>query len=254
MLLIAILSASVFMGCAGTGDDDDDDSSSGPDQTLSCLPDDIYYPAQIEVEREATGKIETMDMEDYLKGVIIAEMGPGFPDEALQAQAIAARSYAIRWISNYGDAICDSTSCQVYVDDRDPVTDAAVEATRGVVAVYDSEIIEAVFFASSGGYTSGNEEVWGGDPIPYLAPVSDLENELCTDQCDDWPVESQTPCVCNGSYPCTDAFGNVCCWGRNGHGVGLSQRGAQAMAECGYDSTEIIRHFYTGVELFRACD
>lgn len=216
----------------GTNDDDDDN--------YICLPDDISIPEWIEVER-SDGDIEVLELEDYVKGVVPQEIGYSFPDEAIKAQAIAARTYAIRWVTYRDEPICDTIWCQVYGEERYPNVDSLVDDTAGVVALYEDEIIEALYFASSGGYTQDAESVWG-NYVDYLVAVPCLENALCTNQCDIWP---ETTC----NVEDTD-----CCYGRYGHGVGMSQRGAQAMAMCGYSHMEILTHYYTGIALAISCD
>lgn len=202
-----------------------------------------YDCSTIEVRRIATGEIQTLDFEEYLKGVLPRVVETGSHPEAVKAQAIAARSFALHWVLGGRGPICDTASCQVYGDTRYEFTDSAVEETRGIVAFYDGRVIQAPLHASSGGRTSSAEEAWGTS-VGYLVAVPDLENAACTDDCDAWyPVDAE---------PCDDAAAD-CCYGRLGHGVGMSQRGAMAMADCGYLYEAILKHYYTGIELSRSC-
>lgn len=171
------------------------------------------------------GTIITLDMDEYLRGVVPAEIGPHRPMEALKAQAVAARSYAaIRCLPETAgdpnvcepslDANVDTTvRTQVY----DPVrrydtTDEAVRATHGVVPRYAGRLIEALFFAHSDGRTRPSEEVFA-TPVPYLRSVAD---------------------------PAPFDF-------MRGHGVGMSQLGAAVLADWGATFDEILRYFYRGV-------
>lgn len=163
------------------------------------------------------GSLVVMDMEEYLKGVLPAEMGNRAHPEALKAQAIAARSYAGRAVEvprhrEVGADICATTHCQVWRSTRYPETDRAVEETRGMVATYDEEIIGGYYFAQCTGHTKNSEDVWVR-ALPYCRSV---------------------PCLAPQAE-------------FKGHGVGMCQRGSMAMAQAGFTALEIIGHYYTGV-------
>ncbi|MDO4530732.1 MAG: SpoIID/LytB domain-containing protein [Bacillota bacterium] len=122
--------------------------------------------------------VNLVDLEDYLYGVVPAEMGKGYHAEALKAQAVAARTYAMTKLGAHRDSgyeLCDTTNCQVYkgCSVEAETTTAAVDATRGEIACYDGKPIEAVFSASAGGYTENTENVWYA-PVPYLRAVPEL--------------------------------------------------------------------------------
>ncbi|MBI3968751.1 MAG: SpoIID/LytB domain-containing protein [Chloroflexi bacterium] len=119
--------------------------------------------------------VVTMDIEEYLRGVVPSEMPASWHPEALKAQAIASRSYAAtsRRFPERGADVDDSELTQVYRNTRYATTDVAVAATRGQVAQVNGRIIQALFFADSGGATENNENVWGGSPVPYLRSVPD---------------------------------------------------------------------------------
>jgi stage II sporulation protein D len=120
--------------------------------------------------------VNELPVEEYLAAVLGSEMPPGFPPEALKAQAVAARTYAVRKkFEGEGRPfhLGATVLSQVYggVHREDPRTRAAVEATAGEVLVFDHEPIEAYFFSSCGGRTADGEEALGR-PLPYLTSVA----------------------------------------------------------------------------------
>ncbi len=122
--------------------------------------------------------VNVLDIETYLRGVVPREMGPSeFPDiEALKAQSIAARTYAIANLNKRikeGFDLNDTIADQVYggYDAEQPMTDQAIEGTRGVIASYEGKPIQALFMANAGGSTIDVGEVFGGN-APYLKGVS----------------------------------------------------------------------------------
>jgi stage II sporulation protein D len=125
--------------------------------------------------------VNVLDMEAYLLGVVPLEIGAGRPEsevEAVKAQAVAARTYAIRHSgrrSELGFDVFATVMDQVYggADVEDPVSTRAVLETRGEIAVYRGEPIEAYYHSTCGGRTAALEEVWVGAPRPYLRSVSD---------------------------------------------------------------------------------
>jgi SpoIID/LytB domain protein len=127
--------------------------------------------------------INIIDMDNYLKGVVGYEMSDFFPIEALKAQAVAARNFALSKIgaeSAKGYDFDDTTSYQVYkgYDDRLKNTIRAVEETRGMVLLYNNSLVEALYSASHGGYTEDSVNVWG-NPVTYLKSKVDIfDSEL----------------------------------------------------------------------------
>lgn len=128
--------------------------------------------------------INTIDLEQYLYGVVAAEMGNGFPLEALKAQAICARCYAILKIDEAGSSdsydIIGTSSEQAYKGYNASYTRVieAVDATKGQVLMSGNEIIEAYFTASNGGQTESAGNAWGGGAAkdaqyPYLTVKKD---------------------------------------------------------------------------------
>jgi stage II sporulation protein D len=136
------------------------------------------YRGQITVD-VVDGKLRAVNvvgLEDYLYGVVPAEMPSSWPANALEAQAVAARSYALatRKIAAPFDVYADTRS-QVYlgVSHEAISTNAAVDATRGQVAMYNGKVASTFFFSSSGGETESIADGWGVAPVPYLVSVPD---------------------------------------------------------------------------------
>lgn len=132
----------------------------------------------------SSGQIKMVNLvfvEDYLKGVVPLEIGPCQEDqlEAVKAQAIAARTYAMAHLGQFGpDAGYDLKSDvadQVYggVAAENELVSRAVEATAGKVAVYHDRMINAYYHSTCGGTTDDIEDVWDKDAQPYLVSVSD---------------------------------------------------------------------------------
>ncbi|TAG85972.1 MAG: SpoIID/LytB domain-containing protein [Oscillatoriales cyanobacterium] len=123
--------------------------------------------------------VNYVDIEQYLYSVLGAEMSGNWPQEALKAQAVAARSYAIHQRLKSETDIYDvdnTQSSQVYkgLQTESSGTYAAVDATAGQVLTYNSQIILAVFHSASGGHTENVEDVWT-EPLPYLRAVPDFD-------------------------------------------------------------------------------
>ena len=115
--------------------------------------------------------VNSVTLDNYVKGVVPAEMPASWSPEAVQAQAVAARTYAWWSRAQFPDRyyqICDTTSCQVYkgYGGEHPAANTAVDATRGQILTYGGEPAFTQFSASSGGRTSA-----GG--VPYLPSKGD---------------------------------------------------------------------------------
>ncbi len=122
--------------------------------------------------------VNRVDLEEYLCGVVPAEMGPRRYDEleALKAQAIAARTYALAHRGQFeaeGYDLCATPKCQVYsgLSAEDPLSNAAVDATRGLVLAYEGRFANALFVSTCGGRTEDVENVFGENAVPYLVSV-----------------------------------------------------------------------------------
>ena len=268
-----------------------------------------------------TGQIEEIPLDTYLYNVVSAEMPADFEIEALEAQAIVARTYTIYKSSTnelkHGEAnICDqSTCCQAWISKEDRLSKwkeetrqtnwekivNAVDSTKGKIITYEGQPINAFFHSNSGGATEIPLNVWGGSGYPYLQTVETVgednysqyyseveytEEELLQKLRDNFAnVEinfliSEDIAVLErtqGNRVQSVKFGSVIMSGveaRNifklksanftiyrhdekiefqvigyGHGVGMSQTGADSLAKQGKTAEEIIYHFYTGVEI-----
>jgi stage II sporulation protein D len=126
--------------------------------------------------------VNTLNVEDYLKGVLPPEIGKRAPNEfeALKAQAVAARTYALATKDKYPgkqyDLINDIRD-QVYtgISGESKATNRAINQTRGQAIMYRGELIEAYYHSTCAGQTENIEEVWNREPLPYLRSVTDLD-------------------------------------------------------------------------------
>jgi stage II sporulation protein D len=147
------------------------------------------------VERQ---QVVVMNIEEYLVGVVMAEMPATFGLEALKAQAVVARTYTLQRSLLSGNSGCskapvpadvctDSTHCQAWVDPLKGAAEmwppeqqagylekieAAVRDTAGEVVVYHEQLIEAVYHSTCGGQTEASQAIWSGGPLPYLQSIS----------------------------------------------------------------------------------
>lgn len=165
--------------------------------------------------------INKLDIESYLRGVVPAEMPSSWEYEAHKAQAIAARSYALANLgkrAKWGYDLKDTPEDQAYVGasgetDR---TDKAVADSYGIVLIYDLKIIPAYYSASAGGHTVSAGKVWERD-LPYIRSVPSYDDNIK----------------------------------KNGHGVGMSQHGANNLAKQGYNAYQILQYFYKNIRFAR---
>ncbi len=132
---------------------------------------------EVSVEKNRLRAINPVGLEQYLFGVVPGEVPSGWPAEALKAQAVVARSYAIAGRRSGGafDLYADVRS-QVYkgLDGEASATTAAVQATRGEVVLHEGKVATTYFFSTSGGKTADVTEAWSGSkPVPYLVSVPD---------------------------------------------------------------------------------
>ncbi len=133
------------------------------------------------VNNERLTLINIVNLEEYLISVVPSEMPAGWPLEALKSQAIAARSYALNNLNRHQDDgynLCATVHCAVYsgINREDKRSTKAVLETEGEVAVYDGEIINAVFHSNSGGFTENSEDIWLSE-YPYLRGVNNMKVE-----------------------------------------------------------------------------
>lgn len=163
--------------------------------------------------------INNVPLEEYIKGVVPSEMPSSWEYEAHKAQAIAARSYALANLgkrAKYGYDLKDTPEDQAYngASAETPKTNTAVDDTKGIVLTYDTKIISAYYSASAGGQTNTNS--WGNS-LPYLRSVPSFDDNVK----------------------------------KNGHGVGMSQHGANNLAKQGYNAYQILQYFYKDVKFAR---
>ena len=253
--------------------------------------------------RRSDGRVVSLELEDYVTGVVGAEMPALFNSEALKAQAVIARTYALK-ANSMGRTLSDNESTQSYKDNGElagiwgsnyssyysKIKDA-VNSTKGVYLTYNGNYIEAVYHSTSNGRTEDSSNVWGNS-YPYLVSVdsvydnsnpsfsisksfsySDISSKLGIN------VSSNTEFnilgytsggrVSSISVDGTEFSGvsfrsmlglrstdfdiskiddGVVITTRGyGHGVGMSQYGANGMAKAGYSYRDILLHYYPGV-------
>lgn len=184
VLLIPLLILLVFsadskysIDVAETLDLKDDDST----QSTQSVPSEGEAIQMISVLSD-DGRMEQMPLNSYVTGVVLAEMPADFDAEALKAQAVVARTYALKRETRnkkHPDAVCTNASCcqgyisaDEYLNNKGTLEnlrkiEEAVEQTKNLVLVYNGKLIEATYFSCSGGVTEDAVAVWGED-IPYL--------------------------------------------------------------------------------------
>ncbi|MGE0454082.1 MAG: SpoIID/LytB domain-containing protein [Vicinamibacteria bacterium] len=123
--------------------------------------------------------VNVLNLEDYLRGVVPNELSPAaFPElEALKAQAVAARTYALRNMGQFrarGYDLCATPSCQVYRgrSTEHPLTDQAITETEGVAISHAGGLINALYTSTCGGHTEDGGNIFDGEPVPYLKGVA----------------------------------------------------------------------------------
>lgn len=135
--------------------------------------------------------INDIKLEEYLRGVLKMEVNPNWPMEALKAQAIISRTYALKHAGRHrsmGYDLCASPHCQAYrgVNAHDKTTDRAIKATEGLILTYAGKPANTFFHSDSGGRTASSESVWGGR-IPYLRSVKEAVSYKCPYS--DWQIK-----------------------------------------------------------------
>lgn len=264
----------------------------------------------IRVKRLASGTVEIMPLEEYIVGVLAGEMPIYFEKEAFKAQAVASRSYALKRIGYNIDNeydVVDSILNQVYLDNNylkeawglnytENINKlrSVVNETLDEVIYYEDEVIDAMFFSTSNGYTEDVVNIFNLD-LPYLKSVDSfwdkdtssafksstsfsLENfykKLGLSYNEDLNVEiiqkSSANRILKLNINGVEVLGkdvynklglksydfsikksgnkvviDTCGYG---HGVGMSQYGALGMAKNGYNYIEILKYYYTGVDI-----
>ncbi len=262
----------------------------------------------VRIKREKTGNIDEVPFEEYIIGVLAGEMPVSFHEEALKAQAVAARSYVLKNMDEKKEYdVVDSVNNQVYLDEETLKKNwgnnytnninkikKAVLDTKGEYLTYNDEVITAFFFSTSNGKTENCSEVFSED-LPYLVSVDsswdksvspvyndtkqislkDFYEKLGLKYDDNLIIKIKdynesgsikNLVINNKTFKSTDVrfklglrstYFNIERENENvkittkgfGHGVGMSQYGALAMAQQGYKYDEILKHYYTNVEI-----
>lgn len=287
----------------------------------------LYFKKNINVYLKNNNKIVTLPIEEYIKGVVAAEMPANFSDEALKAQAIAARTYTYMCLNQNKDGCPYNKKADITDDYREyqafltkkirmelwPKSKSdyywnkiskAVDATKGEVVFYNNNIIYAAFHSNSGGRTEDASSVTSGN-YPYLKSVASPGEESDTDFKSTSSVDvsafnytlkqinnkftsistkqllnnikilSKTPgdrigkirignCIFTGlqlrsafKLKSTNISFSI---NKNkitfttkgfGHGMGMSQYGADILAKKGYNCNKIIHYYYSGVKIYK---
>ena len=253
------------------------------------------------------GDVVQINLEEYLIGVVAAEMPASFNLEALKSQAIVARTYTLKLLESKR-AITDDVSTQVYKDNAELKNmwgnsyntyynkiKNAVSSTSGLCITYNGSLIDAVYHSTSNGYTEDSVKVWGND-IPYLKTVTSpwdtsassylRENTISYDKIkialginfdsssiieiisrdesgrisrikfndkELTGVETRNLLGLRSAdfdFTMTDV-GVLFTTRGYGHGVGMSQYGANGMANSGYSYDKIIKYYYSGVNIVK---
>ena len=137
------------------------------------------YRGALELRHRGGGltAVNIVPVDDYLRSVVPEEMPVDWPAEAIKAQSVAARSFALASRGRHaseGYDLCTTTHCQLYTGTtaEKSASNAAIKATRGEVLTYGGKPIEALFHTDSGGMTENSEDVWGSH-VPYLRAAKD---------------------------------------------------------------------------------
>lgn len=146
---------------------------------------DRHYAGSITIQPNAYGSytvVNAVPLETYLRGVVPHEVGSGAPFAAMAAQAILARTYALKNLHRFqvdDYQLCANTHCQVYkgLTGTHPRADEAIRQTSGLVLTYNGELVDAVYSSTNGGISAAFEDVWDGDPRPYLRRQADIAHQ-----------------------------------------------------------------------------
>lgn len=330
VLLILLLAMIRFVFWSGQPDETgggrqgaeaDEDEIRTPEPTLLNIYAhfDWQETTEIRVYDHRADEIVTMDLEEYVVGVVSAEMPAWYELEALKSQAVATRTYTLYRMQRGGcqtnpdaDVCTNSKCCQAFSSHErmqntwgsDYVTNynrvaTAVMATAGEVVTYNGKLCDALYHACSGGQTEDSEHVYAnalpylrGVDSPYEDPMREEDVELGIDAlvelitakypesgitAENAKDEIKIRAAYNSGRVETLQLGKTQITGKNarnlfglrstmftvawtekgivfhtkgfGHGVGLSQNGANGMAKHGSDYREILLHYYTGVEI-----
>ncbi len=276
---------------------------------LFYVPEKTFKEYTIKVKQVSQDKIVELNLEDYVVGVLAGEMPISFEEEALKAQAVVARTYALKRVLNNNSEydVVDTTKNQVYLDDeylRDKWGknyEKYIEKIKKVVnetsheyIFFEDKIIDAMFFSTSVGMTENSEEIFPNE-LPYLRSVSSTWDEdvspvfkenykftlkkfyellglkynskltitktsvTSTGRVKEIKINGKTFTgkkiqqlldLRSNYFSITKVGDNVQIETKGyGHGVGMSQYGANGMAKEGYKYEDIIKHYYQDVEI-----
>jgi SpoIID/LytB domain protein len=144
------------------------------------------YGGTLKLQTNAYGNftlVNNVSIETYLRGVVPHEIGPQAPQNAVEAQTIIARTYALRNVRRFvadNYQMCASTHCQVYkgLSEVDAESDKAIAMTKGMVLTYGSELVDALYYSTSGGVTAPFSDIWNGFDRPYLKASIDSPKQI----------------------------------------------------------------------------
>lgn len=251
------------------------------------------------------GTVLTLELEEYIIGVVGAEMPASFHSEALKSQAIIARTYALKAMKN-NRVLTDDSKTQNYKDINQLKSmwgssyntyynkiKNAVESTKGIYLTYNGSIIEAVYHSTSNGYTESSINVWGND-YSYLTSVESKYDSINSSFLKETFITYEKISKLLNTTVTKDTNFNILSYTSSnrvdiievngieytgvkfrsllglrstdfeikkqedgivfvtkgyGHGVGLSQYGANGMAKNGYTYKQILKHYYKGITI-----
>ena len=321
IVIVVLLPMIIVRGC-----------SPSPSPSTSTLPptplkeEVIVEDVKINIYNASLDKLQEMDLEEYIKEVVAAEMPADFSLEALKAQAVAARTFAYGRMSGVysskqgvhdgADVCTESTHCQAWMGKDAAMKkwgvlfasrnwgkiEKAVNETKGLIVVYQGSIANTLFHASSAEKTESVEEVWSGSPVPYLQSVESGGEEASKGYISSKSLNvEQMLGKLREKYPDAEFSGDIfesieildhTVGGRvrtlkigeitmkgtefrtlfglrsayftieqdegdklkvtttgHGHGVGMSQCGADSLAKKGGTFKEILEHYYRGANV-----
>ncbi|GAB4533333.1 MAG: SpoIID/LytB domain-containing protein [Pleurocapsa sp.] len=144
------------------------------------------YGGSLELQPNAHGEftlVNHVPLETYLRGVVPYEIGANAPPQAVEAQTIIARTYALRNLRRFATddyQLCATVHCQVYkgLHETNAISDRAIAATRGLVLTYENELVDALYSSTTGGVTASFDDIWNGAKRPYLRPIIDAPQPI----------------------------------------------------------------------------
>nr|WP_156965220.1 stage II sporulation protein D [Pontibacillus litoralis] len=267
----------------------------------------------VSVMRSQKDTVEDVPLEVYVSRVVASEMPADFELEALKAQALAARTYIVQYLSHEDGAnVTDTVQHQVYKNDEElrkiwesdyewkmDKIEQAVKETAGEILTYNNQPITAAFFSTSNGFTENSEDYWPNE-IPYLrsvespwdkqSPKYNHQQVFTTEQLEQalgLQLSENAPLLSNMKKTESNrvsevTIGNKTFTGREireslqlqstdfsveqkndhvifttkgyGHGIGMSQYGANGMAQEGKSYEEIVKHYYNGIDIAKVND